>query len=384
MKIVKAKIEHAKTVKEITQQTIKAVYPHYYPSGVVAFFISHHSLAHIEESIEKGRTYLIEAEDTGGTYAGTVTIDENEINRLFVLPSYRGKGYGKALMQFAEKKIFSQYEKVVLSASLPAKSLYVKNGYKEIGYYQIKTEGDDLLCYDYMEKEQVAASNNDNSTPMAAKNYDEGILKTLPFYDAFNKQIIEIIGCINEEKQATTIYWLDTGCGTGTLANMASKHFQDILFTLMDPSEKMLNACKQKTSHIKAEYMAKPSQEIDEQEKYDVVTAVQAHHYLRIEERKKATKRIFDALKQGGIYIAFENYAPQDDTLVQLELKRWGYYQRGKGKSEEEVAAHLARYNKQYFPITASSHIALLKEAGFTKIHIFWKSYMQLGIYAIK
>lgn len=381
MNIIKAEHQHAETVRKITHQTIQTVYSHYYPNGAVAFFISHHSLEHIHESIDKGRTYLIEAE---GTYVGTVTIDEKEINRLFVLPNYRGRGYGKALMQFAEQQIFSQYEKVVLSASLPAKGLYLKNGYKEIGYYQIKTEGDDLLCYDYMEKERPTASNNDNSTPMAAKAYDEGILKTLPYYDSFNKQIIEIASCVHEEKQASTIKWLDTGCGIGTLANMASEHFQNVYFTLMDPSEKMLEECKQKTSHIKADYIAKPSQDIEDKEKYDVITAVQAYHYLQPEERKEATKRIFAALKQGGLYITYENYAPQDGALISLELKRWGNYQSSKGKSKEEVAAHLARYNKQYFPITAKNHIALLKEAGFTKIHIFWKSYMQLGIYAIK
>ena len=43
MKIAAAAESDFQTVKDITQQTIKAVYPHYYPKGAVDFFIAHHS-----------------------------------------------------------------------------------------------------------------------------------------------------------------------------------------------------------------------------------------------------------------------------------------------------------------------------------------------------
>jgi len=381
MKIIKAGIAEAEIVRRITHETIQAVYTHYYPKGAVQFFDGHHSIEHIRESIEKGHVFLIEAE---GDFVGTVTIDEQEINRLFILPEHRGKGYGKALMQFAEAQIFSCYEKAMLSASLPAKGLYIKNGYKEVGTYQIQTEDGDILCYDYMEKQKPDQSQKDNTSPMQAKDYDKGILKTLPFYTDFNKQIIELVSCLQEEKKDVKIEWLDTGCGTGTLAVLVAKQLSSIHFTLMDPSEKMMEECRAKTSHLGADYEVLPSQEIEEEGKFDVITAVQAHHYFQPLERKEATERIFKALKKEGIYITFENYAPYHEELVSFELRRWGNYQRAHGKSEEEVKAHLARYNKQYFPITIKAHLALLRDAGFKKIHVFWKSYMQVGIYAVK
>ena len=42
MKINAAKEADFDTVRSITQQTIKAVYPHYYPKGAVDFFLAHH------------------------------------------------------------------------------------------------------------------------------------------------------------------------------------------------------------------------------------------------------------------------------------------------------------------------------------------------------
>ena len=62
------------------------------------------------------------------------------------------RGYGKMLLDFAEEKVARQFDTVIVDASQPAKSLYLKRGYREKDYHQIKTENGDYLCYDVMEK----------------------------------------------------------------------------------------------------------------------------------------------------------------------------------------------------------------------------------------
>ena len=99
--------------------------------------------------INKGIVYLLQEENE---YVGTVTVKENAICRLFVLPKYQHKGYGKALLDFSEAMIKKQYSKISLDASFPAKKFYLKRGYIEVGFYQIQTEHGDMLCYDVMEK----------------------------------------------------------------------------------------------------------------------------------------------------------------------------------------------------------------------------------------
>lgn len=147
MKIEKASIKDTKLVKHITQATIRAVYPHYYPAGAVDFFSAHHSDERIISDIEQGRVYLI---FHGEIAVGTVTVADNEINRLFVLQEYQGQGFGRALMDFAEKEIACRYDEIKLDASLPAKAIYKKRGYEEISYNIIKTDNGDYLCYDEM------------------------------------------------------------------------------------------------------------------------------------------------------------------------------------------------------------------------------------------
>lgn len=151
MSIIKASACDFERVKYITVQTINGVYPHYYPSGAVDYFLSHHSDRNIKADIENGDVYLLLSDDNEAV--GTVTIKENEICRLFVLPDCQGNGYGRELLTFAENKISEAYSSIVLAASLPAKAIYLKRGYSETEYNSIHTDNGDFLCYDLMVKQ---------------------------------------------------------------------------------------------------------------------------------------------------------------------------------------------------------------------------------------
>ena len=149
MEIILADEMTFENVKSIVMDTIKEIYPHYYPAGAVDFFISHHSDDNIMHDINKGIVYLLIDEEK---VVGTVTLQGNEINRLFVLPQFQGMGYGTALLVFAEKKISEYYDTIRLYASFAAKQMYLKRGYTDIEYHKIKTENGDYLCVDIMEK----------------------------------------------------------------------------------------------------------------------------------------------------------------------------------------------------------------------------------------
>lgn len=136
-------------ITELVRETIKAVYPKYYPAGAVEFFLAHHKPEKIASDIMAGKVYVTERD---GIIAGTVTIDGNGIERLFVEPSKQGNGYGGQLIDFAENVIFGYSETVRLDSSLPAKSIYIKRGYKEKEYCKILTDNGDYLCYDIMER----------------------------------------------------------------------------------------------------------------------------------------------------------------------------------------------------------------------------------------
>lgn len=83
---------------------------------------------------------------------GTVTVKENAVNRLFVLPEYQFRGYGSQLMDFAETKIAEKYSNIHIDSSLAAKEMYLKRGYQEKKTCRIQADNGDILIYDEMEK----------------------------------------------------------------------------------------------------------------------------------------------------------------------------------------------------------------------------------------
>ncbi len=151
MRISKAELNEFNFVKEITQTTINVIYPRYYPSGAVDFFLQHHTDERIIDDIKAGKVYILQLDND--EYVGTVTVDGNEIKRLFVLPEYQHNGYGRALMDHAEIVIAQEFHEIVLDASLPAKNIYRKRGYVETQYHTFIAEYWDVLCYVETRKE---------------------------------------------------------------------------------------------------------------------------------------------------------------------------------------------------------------------------------------
>ncbi|MCM1162048.1 MAG: GNAT family N-acetyltransferase [Roseburia sp.] len=123
--IRQAEVKDLEHVLQITRDTILEIYSHYYAEGVVHFFLQHHSRENVLSDIGNGIVWLLEEE---GKLVGTVTVKENAVNRLFVLPEHQSRGYGSQLMDFAENKIAENYSYVHIDSSLAAKEMYLKRG----------------------------------------------------------------------------------------------------------------------------------------------------------------------------------------------------------------------------------------------------------------
>lgn len=152
-----AKVIDLENVLHITRDTISDIYLHYYPNGVVDFFLKHHSRENILSDIESGIVWVLEI---GDCLVGTATVKDNAVNRLFVLPQYQSRGYGSQLMDFAEDKIARDFRQIHIDSSLVAKEMYLKRGYKEKKTCRIQADNGDILIYDEMEK---VVARKDNS-----------------------------------------------------------------------------------------------------------------------------------------------------------------------------------------------------------------------------
>ena len=226
----------------------------------------------------------------------------------------------------------------------------------------------------------------DNTTPYRASEYDRNVRATIPFYELFHDETIDLVKSLKPEPKI----WLDTGCGTGYLAERAFPHFPDTAFILADPSEAMLDEARKRLQGIQTnrfEFMNPVDTEglqYNLRSKPEIITAIMCHHYMKPNKRQDATQVCFDVLASEGIYISFENIRPHSEQAMEPILKRWKTFQRSRGRTASVVEEHGKRFGNAYFPITVREHLELLKRCGFKIADLFWYSHMQAGFFAIK
>lgn len=221
---------------------------------------------------------------------------------------------------------------------------------------------------------------NDNKSAYNSGIYDEHITNVLPYYREYHNQALDVVRAMGTGSPV----WLDTGCGTGTLAMRILESFPEAKLTLCDPSEKMLDIAKAKLAGNDVRFFNISSEQLDFENEFDVVTAIQCHHYLSPEGRENAVRACYKALKDSGVFITFENIKMETDAADTVALRRWQTFLEEHGNSPEDVKMHIERRGVEVFPITITQHLDLLKKCGFRSVNVLWTSYLQTGFWALK
>ncbi len=226
---------------------------------------------------------------------------------------------------------------------------------------------------------------NDNTTSHLSSIYDNQILLTIPYYESFHTETINLVKAAKSDVRV----WLDTGCGTGALVLKAMREFHDTHFLLSDPSKDMLDVAKDKlvsVSDARVSFL-RPAATQDLKDlplQPEIITAIQSHHYLTAELREEAVRKCYDLLTNEGVFITFENISRCSERGIDVGKNNWSSFQLLYGKKPEEVRKHMERFGTEYFPITIEEHLRLLRSVGFKIVEILWASYMQAGFYCIK
>jgi tRNA (cmo5U34)-methyltransferase len=220
----------------------------------------------------------------------------------------------------------------------------------------------------------------DNATPHSAVAYDADVRRTIPYYDEVHEEVLSFIEALPQRPRT----WLDTGCGTGTLVACALPRFPETRFVVADPSPAMLAVTRQRLLDSRVTVLPPCGTSDLPAGSFDVVTAIQCHHYLDPCERRAAVAACFDRLRPGGVFVTSENVRPLSRPGLDLGLRRWARFQERTGRSRSQVAAQLARFDREYHPITLEEHLQLYRETGFVAVEVLWYSYLQAAFYAVK
>lgn len=221
---------------------------------------------------------------------------------------------------------------------------------------------------------------NNNKSAFNSSEYDIKIKQTLPYYDDFYEQVVELVQTLDYN----AVNFLDVDCGTGKMGSIAFEKVELEKFVFCDSSDEMIRIAKERFNYCKAEFSVCDVQKLTYTYEFDVISAIQVNHYLHKAERTLALQKCYKALKDNGLFINFENLAPFTDFGKSVYLEKWKNHQIKQGTSLEECNKHIDRYGKDYFPISLSEHMELMQNCGFRVVEILWLSNMQVGFWGIK
>lgn len=221
---------------------------------------------------------------------------------------------------------------------------------------------------------------NDNKSAFNSDNYDKKIKQTLPYYDDFYTQVVEVVKIFNHK----ALRWLDIGCGTGKMGSVAFENVELDKFVFCDSSDEMIRIAKERFNCHNAEFSVCDVQNLTYDNEFDVITAIQVNHYLHIDERRVALQKCYESLKNNGLFFSFENFEPFTSVGKTVYLEKWKRYQMKQGKTFEECKKHIERYGKDYFPISLSKNLELMRNCGFKVVEILWLTNMQVCFWGIK
>ncbi len=226
--------------------------------------------------------------------------------------------------------------------------------------------------------------NKDTSTPYRADEYDQNVVKTLPYYHFFHEETIELVRQLRPRPGK----WLDTGGGSGTLLIKACREFPETDFYYADPSETMKQVAQKRINASEnvtfLDCVSTQNLKNVTSETFDIISAVMCHHYLTAQQRSQAIQTCFDLLNSSGILIVFEHTVYTDPEVNQAQMLRWERFQIEQGRPPEKVKDHLSRFGRHYLPICVEEHLNLYRKTGFLWSQCVWRSCMQAGFVACK
>jgi len=206
-----------------------------------------------------------------------------------------------------------------------------------------------------------------------AKEFDEIILKLIPFYREMLEALILAVPHPGKEK----IRVADIGSGTGTIAKKFLERYPNSELTCVDLAANMIETAKVKLAKYKnVEYIVKDFYNFDFKKKYDaVLTSLALHHLRNNNDKKKFFKKIFDALSKNGVFYNADVVLGSNETLQNLYMNKWKEFMQRKVSVSEVKSKWIPKYEGEDKPAELIKQLKWLEEIGFAKIDVIWKYY---------
>ena len=184
-------------------------------------------------------------------------------------------------------------------------------------------------------------------------------------------------------------YIYDLGCSTGSLLLLLAKSTSTIPRVHLigvDNSEAMINKAKNKLQNFQSSVDFLKST-IDNTFLFNDSSTIVMNYTLQsipVENRAPLLTKIYKSLIPGGGFILNEKVLSENDRLSETFIEMHHDFKKGHGYSKMEISKKRDALENILIPLKLSKTKALLHDAGFSAIDIFFKWNNFAGLIALK
>lgn len=203
-----------------------------------------------------------------------------------------------------------------------------------------------------------------------ASVFDDMLERSIPFY----KEQIELIAHFASSHLQDLGLVYDLGSSTGNALFALHKLCPKARLVGIDSSKAMCERALLKAGAygIKAEFVCEDFFSYPFEES-SVVIASWTMQFVRPLMREKMIQKIFDSLKDGGVFLMSEKVLSEDKQMSHLMIEHYHQYKMQKGYTQFEINQKREALENVLIPYTLDENITMLKNAGFESVEVLFK-----------
>lgn len=225
----------------------------------------------------------------------------------------------------------------------------------------------------------------DNNSPITANEYDEAARLALPGYEAMHTMVLACLqACLPERADLLVV-----GAGTGMELIRLGKAHPQWHFLGIDPSAKMLAIAEQKMLHHqlfnRVKLVQGYTQDLSTENLYHAATSILVMHFISdLSAKLQFLSSIAQRLHPSAPFVLVDVFGEKGSQELEQLMPILHSYWNAVGLPPQKQQQILAGFNQGVYPLTETSILNLLKQAGFQKTMRFYTGLWVGGWLAFK
>jgi tRNA (cmo5U34)-methyltransferase len=228
-----------------------------------------------------------------------------------------------------------------------------------------------MSALDQQEDYPMTQENYFDRTPALSDNYERGPRWFVPGYDASHAMAAVLL----RDRMGEHGRILVIGAGGGVELSVFARECEGWTFTGLDPSAQMLRQAKLKLESVGASDRVTWVQgEIEKSPlgPFDAATAFLALNFVPEDGRLATLREIHARLKSGAAFLMINGCSDQNSARFEDDLRVYAAFARHNGAPADVVQGALRMQRESLSYVLPEREEALLAEAGFSDIRLFY------------